>query len=291
MTLERAILAIGPLDSAPAIEQRAFSPGDDFEVMGEPKRIDWLAVHHEPGQTFDRFVAGRYNRPDAERGKIYLRCIGEFNDVQQARLEWARRYAAAFFQMEVVFDDAVTFEGAPVTHRNNPHSNHIQYRTDGIVRWLEGSLPADAYCLLGATMEDLYPNEQWNFVFGWATFRRRVGVHSFARYDPTFFGNDHAEADELLVLARGCKVVVHEIAHMFGLGHCIYFKCPMNGFNHMTECDDRPMHLCPVCLRKLHYAIGFDIAARYGELQAFFADIGFEQEAQWLRDRKQVLEQ
>jgi archaemetzincin len=55
-----------------------------------------------------------------------------------------------------------------------------------------------------------------------------------------------------ILLKRACKVVVKEIAHMFGLKNCIYFSCNLNGFNSMEEFDNRPIELCPVCLRKLY---------------------------------------
>jgi len=53
--------------------------------------------------------------------------------------------------------------------------------------------------------------------------------------------------------------MVHEIGHMFGIEHCIYFDCCMNGANHIAESDAQPIHLCPVYVHKLEYVIGFDI--------------------------------
>lgn len=50
---------------------------------------------------------------------------------------------------------------------------------------------------------------------------------------------------------RFLQVMTHEVCHMFGLKHCIWMQCLMNGSNHLEESDRRPPHLCPVCLRKL----------------------------------------
>lgn len=36
------------------------------------------------------------------------------------------------------------------------------------------------------TMEDVYPREEWNFVYGIADIMNGVGVWSFARLDPQF---------------------------------------------------------------------------------------------------------
>merc|ERR1711953_1360716 len=54
---------------------------------------------------------------------------------------------------------------------------------------------------------------------------------------------------------------------MFGLLHCTWYNCLMrgthgNGAEHQMNC----LHLCPVCLRKLHWNIGFDIPDRYTRL-------------------------
>ena len=37
------------------------------------------------------------------------------------------------------------------------------------------------------------------------------------------------------VTYRACKVMVHEVCHMFGIKHCVYFHCLMNGSNHDEE--------------------------------------------------------
>ena len=69
---------------------------------------------------------------------------------------------------------------------------------------------------------------------------------------------------------------------MFGIGHCVSFACNMNGSNSLEESDRQPMHLCPVCLRKLHLALGFDPAARYEALEAEYHRLGLPQEEAWV---------
>ena len=135
---------------------------------------------------------------------------------------------------------------------------------------------------LAITMEDLYPGPSWNFVFGQASPRERVGVYSFARYDPAFYGEPQTRDYGALVLRRSCKVLAHETAHIFGLAHCIYFSCLMNGSNHLAESDRRPLHLCPVCLRKLEWSIGFDVVRRYASLERVTREASFMDEAEWL---------
>ena len=81
----------------------------------------------------------------------------------------------------------------------------------------------------------------------------QAGIFSFCRYDPTYNGDDVSSEDERdnLMLYRACKVMTHEIGHMFGIRHCIYYECGMNGSNHIQECETRPLYYCVVCLRKL----------------------------------------
>jgi len=68
------------------------------------------------------------------------------------------------------------------------------------------------------------------------------------------------------MLYRACKVMTHEIGHMFGIRHCIYYECGMNGSNHIMECQNGPLYFCPICFRKLQFAIGFDAMERYKAL-------------------------
>jgi len=53
----------------------------------------------------------------------------------------------------------------------------------------------------------------------------------------------------------------------------------------LDEIDPRPLSLCPVCLRKLHFSIGFDVVDRYQALSEFYRDVGFDLEARWLSRR------
>src|SRR5436309_6040382 len=191
--------------------------------------------------------------------------------------------------MEVKSLPPINIDASKFTKRRNPYTGNSQILTGDVLNFLKTRAPADAFCILAITMEDLYPEPSWNFVFGQASLRDRVGVYSFARYDPAFYGEARSGEHEQLVLRRSCKVLAHETAHMFGLAHCIYFNCLMNGSNHLAESDRRPLHLCPVCLRKLQWSVGFDLPKRYAELEKTDRAFGFGDEADWLKQRIKVL--
>jgi archaemetzincin len=270
------------LNALPEELRRAFTPGDDFQPVPRPGAVDWLAVHEEPGQTFEEFVASRPNKPDTRRHIVYLEPLGQFPVGQAPSLDKLIEYASAFFQMETRSLPPLDLAIERLTTRTNAVTHKRQLLTGDVLRSLARRVPADAFCLLAITMEDLYPEESWNFVFGQASLRERVGVYSFARYDPALFGLERPDDFDKLILRRSCKVLAHETAHMFGMLHCVYFDCLANGSNHLRESDRRPMHICPICLRKLHSSIGFSVVKRYADLEKFCRKAGFSDEAQWL---------
>ena len=68
--------------------------------------------------------------------------------------------------------------------------------------------------------------------------------------------------------------MLHEIGHMFGLRHCIYFDCCMNGSNHLEENNKRAFDLCPICIRKLQHNIGFSLLERYEQVAKVCGEFG-----------------
>ncbi len=281
--------AVGDLAGLPAVLQRAFAPNaSEFEPIPKPGSHDWLAVHPESGQTFGEFTASHPNRPADSRRVIYLQPLGEFAP-KAFGVEKLRDFAAAFFAMEVKALPAEPLNASRFTTRHNPHTGNLQILTGDVLDFLKARVPADAFCMLAITMEDLYPEPSWNFVFGQASLRERVGVYSFARYDPAFYGEPRVPGYETLLLRRSCKVLAHEISHMFGLAHCTFFNCLMNGSNHLAESDRRPLHLCPVCLRKLQCSIGFGVLERYNAIEHVTRTDGFADEADWLTHRIRTL--
>jgi len=53
---------------------------------------------------------------------------------------------------------------------------------------------------------------------------------------------------------------------MFGITHCVYYRCLMNGFNGIEENYKKPFEFCPICFRKISTNIGFNIELRYKNL-------------------------
>jgi archaemetzincin len=130
-----------------------------------------------------------------------------------------------------------------------------------------------AVFVVGFTMIDLYPEDEegddddaWDFVFGIADEEQAVAIFSFARtaratpdeqdgeaaeaaeeeWRQQCFGYDEEGTPMATLPAHStleleeqfrscCKILTHEICHLFGMEHCVFFECVMNGSNHDEE--------------------------------------------------------
>ncbi len=272
-TAEARLAAAGDLKPVPEKWRSYFQPHPRSHPVPEPGPSDWLAQHPEPHQSFDLFLKEQPNRPDRQHGTIYLLPLDEFEEYMP-QLEDLRDFMQRFYGMPTKVLPHHTFPAKRITERINQSTHRRQWLSTDILRELQLLLPQDAYCLLGVTMTDLYPDPTWNFVFGQASLKQRVGIYSFARFDPAFWGNERTPEARLTMLHRSCALIAHETGHMFGLRHCVYYSCVMNGSNHQDESDSQPLCPCPVCLRKLHWSVGFDPVKREQELREVYTRLG-----------------
>jgi len=251
--------------------------------MKAPDPSDWLAVHPESGQSYFQFINSRPNLPGPAHRTIYLQPLEAF-PADAPSLSQLKTFTESYFSMPVTVLPLIPGGLGKITTRVNPDTRKMQLLTGDILSALKNRLPDNAYCLLGITLSDLYPGPAWNYVFGEATLDERVGIYSFARYDPRFSGENVPDRTRLL-LRRCCKILAHETGHMFGIEHCIYFQCVMNGSNHLPEDDSKPLHLCPVDLHKLYFSTRLDVVARYAHLRDFCRQVGFSDEAGWIEQQ------
>ena len=253
-----------------------------FSPISKPRQGEWLSLHKETGQTYSQYVKASPNWPDAERNVIYLLPLDSFENPSPDSLAACLK---AFYGLETKVLDVLPIHALGVTTRINQATHQRQALTTDILEVLQKTLPQDAYCLLAVTVTDLYPAESWNFVFGQASFKERVGVYSFARYQPGFPGSGDLETAKEMLLRRSVKTLLHETAHMFGMKHCIYYKCLVNGSNHLQESDAIPLHFCPVCLRKAFRAKPDLPSVRYSRIEKVFRELGLSESANWLVER------
>jgi archaemetzincin len=254
--------------------------------MTEPKPGDWRQAHPEPVQSFRQYVASRPNRPTGARHTLVLVPLGTLGPDAAKRLEPLRAYLEIYYALPVKAAPGAALRGVKSRERRWAGRTWTQYLTGDILeKVLRPRVERDAFALLGVTMEDLYPEESWNYVFGQASLADRVGVYSLVRFHPEFWGQEPSDAAARLGLKRSLATLVHETGHMFGVHHCQTYDCVMNGSNSLAESDGRPMALCPECLKKFRWNIGFDVPARYEALRAFYEEHGLAAEAAFAAKR------
>ena len=170
---------------------------------------------------------------------------------------------------------------------------HSQLRIDSGLQKLKGYMPEDGLCMIALTMCDLYEARSDIFVAGMAAGNQRVAIFSLFRYNPCLdFSGEFwyqytskykfsTEEKTRLILQRSCRLLVHELGHLLGIGHCVYYNCLMNGSGHLEEDFRQPMFLCPVDLHKIQALCGIDLSTRYASLRDFYSENGMQEEKEW----------
>jgi archaemetzincin len=207
---------------------------------------------------------------------VYLCLVGDFTEVKRCVLTLTEEYLAIFFDCPVKVQQQIALASIPTrARRTHPSWGDQQVHTGYILHeLLEPERPADALAYLALTASDLWPGKGWNFVFGEANLRQRTGVWSIYR-------NGDPGEDFTLCLRRTLGTASHELGHVLAMHHCTAFRCLMNGSNHQEERDARPLHLCPVCLRKLCWNLHVEPVPYLMKLKAFCRQNGLDPEGRW----------
>lgn len=258
------------------------------KVLGDPQPGQWLAQQKESGQSFSEYLRSRPLTLTPSRHTLYVQPIGKFNASQQEIIKLSSEYLSIYFSCPVKVLDPQSEKDIPATaKRIHPAQGNHQLLTSYLLeKQLAPKLPADAFALIAFTASDLWPGDGWNFVFGYASFRERVGVWSLSR-----FGDPANDAESFRrCLERTCKLATHETGHMFSIKHCTRYACNMQGSNSLQESDSQPVHLCPECHAKIIFATQADPVKRIDNLISFSQRHGLKQEIEFLQKAKKILD-
>lgn len=236
-------------------------------ALESPQPGEWLFHHPEKKQSIKQYMDCNPVSPDERRNIIYIQPIGDFDSISNALIRHTAEYIQIFFGLKTVVLKTIGNEIFPdsVT-RIGEFSNTQIYAPYILNEILSRRMPDDAITLMALTEKDLYPNPDWNFVFGLANLRKRVAVTSVYR----LLEKSEGQIDATKSLERLIKVASHEISHMFTMHHCVYAVCTLNGSNSLPETDRKPNRLCSECTAKLVWNLNADPFLRMERLQGFF---------------------
>ncbi|CAF3383055.1 unnamed protein product [Rotaria socialis] len=303
--------ALGDTYQLPDSIRRAVTIGVDecFLPFPIPNEGDWVTMNQERGQTVESFERTKQTVLHGNRRTIYIQPIGSFDHPRVPSLKNISEFSSHFFpgcRLETL--PQIDFTDLPkhsrAGQRIDPYTKKPQYSATLIIDHLKKMKrrqrkndTEELFCI-GVTMADIYPDSSWNFVYGLASTIDGIAIYSFARLDPSFPDIESVgpctEQERILILKRAISVCVHEIIHLFGLKHCVYYLCLMNGAETEVEMDGQPLYLCPICLRKMYTATGkdrkiFNVVETYHDILDVCQKFHFKDEAAWYENRLNLL--
>ncbi|XP_032653091.1 archaemetzincin-2 isoform X2 [Chelonoidis abingdonii] len=252
----------------------AFQPDSVlFRPITLHSESDWISSHPEPTQDFEQFYNDPYrSRPTSQKSTIYVQPIGSFGDTKVSTedyMKWLKDYCEAFYYGLSV----KILEPVPVSH------------TGCAFRVNEYTCNLQIHAGMGIFSFARYDSDFYS-----ASYKGRLKrVKKLPSADYSVFDGYYTPAINSMLLLRSCKTLTHEIGHIFGLHHCQWLQCVMQGSNHLEESDRRPLDLCPICLRKLQSAIGFHIVERYQALLGWMDEDDSGMDAEFRNEAKMGL--
>jgi hypothetical protein len=263
-----------------------------FTKLPHPDRmLPWLKGNIEKGETFPNyFKMLQSERVGPELGcKLLLVPMG-IAVWKGVRPQLFMKHLQDMLQLYVFPVEVVLCAPLSIakikTQRKNEHGHTLYERFEVEQALYEGTHLSRAQYRVGVMLDELFvedftvpiKNEFIKAVNGHFTEDRQLSVVSFARLlappllDIGLSGRAALSSQELTPeltsawLAVSLRSLHHSVAHLFGLGHCSYYICMMNGYSVDGDCvvqgagDEHVRkgldgHLCCVCLRKFVLAI------------------------------------
>jgi len=280
------------MDGAPAPPQTLERCWPCFPDLPPAGRADWLGKGSpgeadRPGQPLKKFLRPGPHRafPTRITRKLYLLPLGDVSGGPDPSVlcDLLHRW----FSLEVCVMPALPESKIKALERDENGAGYgPQIECPSAHSLLFAIKPKDAFAVIGYTMEDICNTSKgFAFLFGQARLDLSVAIFSFARY-----------SDDLPTSARFLRrcgmVLCHEIMHLFGIKHCVYACCLMNGSNSLEESESRPFAACPVDLRKLQLTLDqakingkdtqpLDLCERERRLCEWFRAHGLDEDAQF----------
>lgn len=164
--------------------------------------------------------------------RIALRPIG---DIDEKLLVHLKEQLGLKFEAEIEVVEPMEIPG------NAYNADRDQYHSTHILDWVQQFGSAGGFDkALGICDVDLYV-PGLNFVFGEASPAKGVAIISLIRLRQGYHG---LPEDEEIFKERVVKEAVHELGHLYGLGHCRDPRCVMFFSNSLMDTDRKGLIFC-----------------------------------------------
>jgi archaemetzincin len=122
-------------------------------------------------------------------------------------------------------------------------SGRRQYNGNELIKEVESKFASDSTKTLGLFNVDLFI-PILTFIYGQAFLKGRTGIASLYRLSNERYG---MKMDNVVLLDRFKKEVIHEIGHTFGLIHCHIPTCVMRSSTYVEDIDQKTESFCINC--------------------------------------------
>jgi archaemetzincin len=236
-------------------------------------------------KPFREYTAGLHRRPVPGRRTVYLVPLGPQDDRTRRRIARIRDFLAVYLTLPVILLPDQDLDGCTSRAATVAGRTVRQYEAGEILRArLRPRLTGDALAVVGLATQDLYSETvDWDSVAHFSEAGKGLAVCGLARTFPEFFRREAAADGAYRDLRLAFGMAADVTCRAVGLTPCRKYYCVMNQARRSSTTE--PLHLCPDCLRKLRWTLGFDLIERYERLETFYRDAGLPVEATWVQRR------
>ena len=141
------------------------------------------------------------------------------------------------------FQCSVSFKEGHIDLSEYYDSARRQYNGTDILHLVDSKFSSESVKTLGLFNVDLFI-PILTFIFGQAFLDGQSGIASLYRLNNERYGMKN---DNVLLLDRFKKEVIHELGHTFGLIHCHIPTCVMRSSTYVEDIDQKNQNLCVNC--------------------------------------------